>query len=61
MGHIDSNLVYSINMFLASHRFLINFLEAEVRLLSKVKHENLVALVGFCEVTGKKIMKMGLN
>ncbi|XP_057767935.1 putative serine/threonine-protein kinase isoform X1 [Salvia miltiorrhiza] len=26
----------------------------EVRLLSKVKHENLVALVGFCEETGKK-------
>ncbi|XP_042003646.1 cysteine-rich receptor-like protein kinase 29 [Salvia splendens] len=30
----------------------------EVRLLSKVKHENLVALVGFCEESGPKEAKI---
>lgn len=39
-------------------------MEAEVRLLSRVKHENLVALVGFCEETGKNfinIYRLDLN
>ncbi|CAM8881786.1 unnamed protein product [Rhodiola kirilowii] len=49
--HISNQGKAHADSFLSTHEF-----RNEVILLSKVKHRNLVGLVGFCEEAGTKIL-----
>lgn len=56
IGHVFSSIHSQVSDFLHSEKEILNVLQCfawtEVELLSKVKHNNLVGLVGYCEEPG---------